>query len=31
MCKAVDRAMRISEIRLARKLGGRSGDVILES
>ena len=26
MCKAVDRAMRITEIRLTRKSGGRSGD-----
>ena len=25
MCKAVDRAMRIGEIRLVRKAGGRSG------
>lgn len=30
MCKAVDRGMRISDIRLAQKRGGRSGDVILE-
>lgn len=30
MCKAVDRAMRIVDIRLAVKRGGRSGDVILE-
>lgn len=30
MCKAVDRAMRIGEIRLAEKRGGRSGEVILE-
>ncbi len=30
MCKAVDRAMRIEGVRLARKTGGRSGDVILE-
>ncbi|MCI0440873.1 MAG: cyclic pyranopterin monophosphate synthase MoaC [Chloroflexi bacterium] len=30
MCKAVDRAMRISDIRLARKTGGKSGDIILE-
>ncbi len=29
MCKAVDRGMRIGEIRLAEKRGGRSGDVIL--
>jgi cyclic pyranopterin monophosphate synthase len=30
MCKAVDRGMRINDLRLARKTGGRSGDVILE-
>lgn len=30
MCKAVDRAMRISEVRLVRKQGGQSGDIILE-
>ena len=30
MCKAVDRAMRIEGVRLVRKTGGRSGDVILE-
>jgi cyclic pyranopterin monophosphate synthase len=30
MCKAVDRGMRIGDIRLAEKRGGRSGDVILE-
>lgn len=30
MCKAVDRAMRIGSIRLARKTGGKSGDIILE-
>jgi cyclic pyranopterin monophosphate synthase len=30
MCKAVDRGMRISEIRLAEKRGGRSGELILE-
>lgn len=30
MCKAVDRAMRIGEIRLLRKTGGKSGDIILE-
>ena len=30
MCKAVDRAMRIENIRLARKSGGRSGDIVLE-
>ncbi len=26
MCKAADRAMRITDVRLARKSGGRSGD-----
>lgn len=30
MCKAVDRGMRIGEIRLAEKRGGRSGEMILE-
>jgi cyclic pyranopterin phosphate synthase len=30
MCKAVDRGMRISEIRLAQKTGGRSGAIVLE-
>ena len=30
MCKGVDRGMRIDAIRLARKTGGRSGDIILE-
>lgn len=30
MCKAVDRGMRIGEIRLQRKRGGKSGDIILE-
>ncbi|MBX0331398.1 cyclic pyranopterin monophosphate synthase MoaC [Oscillochloris sp. ZM17-4] len=30
MCKAVDRGMRIGDIRLAEKRGGRSGDVVLE-
>ncbi len=30
MCKAVDREMRISDIRLAEKRGGRSGDLLLE-
>jgi cyclic pyranopterin phosphate synthase len=29
MCKAVDRAMRIEAIRLARKTGGKSGDIFL--
>ena len=31
MCKAVDKAMRISDIRLCRKIGGKSGTLILES
>ena len=31
MCKAVDRGMRIESVRLARKTGGQSGDVVLES
>jgi cyclic pyranopterin phosphate synthase len=30
MCKAVDRGMRIESIRLARKSGGRSGEIVLE-
>lgn len=30
MCKAVDRGMRIGEIRLAEKRGGRSGEIVLE-
>src|SRR5579859_8120294 len=30
MCKAIDPAMRISDIRLARKSGGKSGEVVLE-
>ncbi len=30
MCKAVDRAMRIDAVRLGRKTGGKSGDIILE-
>ena len=30
MCKAVDRTIRITDIRLAHKRGGRSGDLILE-
>ncbi len=30
MCKAVDRAMRIDAVRLAKKTGGKSGDVVLE-
>ena len=30
MCKAVDRGMRIEAIRLVRKQGGQSGDLVLE-
>jgi cyclic pyranopterin phosphate synthase len=30
MCKAVDRAMKIENIRLARKSGGKSGTIELE-
>jgi cyclic pyranopterin phosphate synthase len=30
MCKAVDRAMQIDAIRLVRKSGGKSGDIVLE-
>jgi cyclic pyranopterin phosphate synthase len=30
MCKAIDRGMRITDIRLAQKRGGRSGEVVLE-
>lgn len=30
MCKAVDRGMRIEAVRLRRKSGGRSGDIVLE-
>ncbi|MCB9078244.1 MAG: cyclic pyranopterin monophosphate synthase MoaC [Anaerolineaceae bacterium] len=30
MCKAVDRAMQIDAIRLAKKSGGKSGDIVLE-
>jgi cyclic pyranopterin phosphate synthase len=30
MCKAVDRGMRIEAVRLARKHGGKSGEIILE-
>jgi cyclic pyranopterin phosphate synthase len=30
MCKAVDRSMRISDIRLAQKRGGRSGELVME-
>lgn len=30
MCKAVDKAMRMTDIRLCRKTGGKSGELILE-
>jgi cyclic pyranopterin phosphate synthase len=30
MCKAVDRGMRIEGIRMTRKSGGRSGEIVLE-
>lgn len=30
MCKATDRAIHIDNVRLARKSGGRSGEVVLE-
>jgi cyclic pyranopterin phosphate synthase len=30
MCKAVDRTMRIQDIRLVRKSGGKSGEIVLE-
>ncbi len=30
MCKAVDRGMRITDVRLARKSGGKSGDWAVE-
>lgn len=30
MCKAVDRGMRLTDIRLAEKRGGKSGEIILE-
>jgi cyclic pyranopterin phosphate synthase len=30
MCKAVDRAMHITNIRLVRKSGGKSGEIIME-
>ena len=30
MCKAVDRGMRVTDIRLRRKTGGKSGDITLE-
>ena len=30
MCKAVDRGMRVESVRLARKRGGKSGEIVLE-
>ncbi len=30
MCKAVDKEMRITDIRLVKKSGGKSGDVVYE-
>jgi cyclic pyranopterin phosphate synthase len=30
MCKAIDKTMRIGDIRLAQKRGGKSGDLIYE-
>jgi cyclic pyranopterin phosphate synthase len=30
MCKAADRGMRIEGVRLARKSGGKSGEIVLE-
>lgn len=30
MAKAIDRSMRIQDVRLIRKMGGKSGDIILE-
>ena len=30
MCKAVDRGMRIENVRLVRKRGGKSGEIVLE-
>ncbi len=30
MAKAIDRGMRIQDVRLIRKAGGKSGDIILE-
>ncbi len=31
MCKAVDRGMRIQNVRLIRKSGGKSGEIVLEN
>jgi molybdenum cofactor biosynthesis enzyme len=30
MCKAVDRGIRVQNVRLVRKSGGKSGDIVLE-
>ena len=30
MCKAIDRGIRIENIRLIKKSGGKSGDITLE-
>jgi molybdenum cofactor biosynthesis enzyme len=30
MCKAVDRAMRITDVRLTRKSGGKNSEIVLE-
>lgn len=30
MCKAIDRKMRLTDVRLAKKTGGKSGDIIVE-
>ena len=30
MCKAVDRGMRLTDVRLVRKSGGKSGDLVVE-
>ncbi len=30
MCKAVDRGMRITDVRLSYKSGGKSGEIVLE-
>ena len=30
MCKSVDRGMRIEDVRLVKKSGGKSGDIVLE-
>ena len=30
MCKSVDRGMRIQDIRLVKKVGGKSGEIVLE-